>query len=126
MPDDFLDKEEALEHTAEAGGAAKSRVEELLERAIDTLEHQTEHLSHMATDLAELRLQRAAEQVPEAARTGVNDVVDTAGAAGDVAAKSIDVPLAASEDVIHDAGETAQTASEDVKKAKRLAFRKRR
>lgn len=125
MPDEFLDKEEAVEHTAEAGGAAKSRVEELLERAIETLEHQTEHLSHMATDIAELRLQKAAEEVPAAARTGVNDVVDTAGAAGNVGAKAVDVPLAASEDVIHDAGETVQAAKEDVKKARKI-FKRRR
>lgn len=125
MADDFLNKEEAVQHTAEAGGSAKSRVEELLESLGNTLAGVAENTSKMAEHLASLQIQKAAEDVPHTAREGVNDTVDTAGAAGDVGAKAIDVPLAASEDVIHDTAETVNAANKDVVKAKKM-FGKRR
>jgi hypothetical protein len=129
MPDDFLDKElgkeEALEHTAQAGGAAKSRVEELLEQIGQTVTHLAENSSQMAADIAELKLQRVAEGVPHTAREGVNDTIDSVGAAGNVGVKAFDVPLAASEDVIHDAAETVKAADADVKRARKI-FKRRK
>lgn len=125
MADDFLDKEESLEHTAESGEAAKSRIEELLEAMGTTLAGVAENTSRMAEHLATLQLQKAAEDVPHTAREGVNDTIDTVGAAGNVGAKAIDVPLAASEDVIHDASETVKAADADVKRAKKI-FKKRK
>lgn len=129
MPDDFVDKElhkeEALEHTAEAGGAAKSRIEELLETMGQTLAGVAENTSRMAEHLATLQVQKAAEDVPHTAREGINDTIDTVGAAGNVGVKAVDVPLAASEDVIHDAAETVKAADADVKRAKKM-FKRRR
>jgi hypothetical protein len=125
MADDFLDKEESLEHTAEAGGAAKSRVEELLEQIGEMLGGLAENTSRMAEHLATLQLQKAAEDVPATARETVNEGIDTAGAAGNVGTKAIDVPLAASEDVIHDTAETVNEAKKDVARARRI-FNKRK
>ncbi len=125
MPDDFLDKEESLAHTSNAGGAAKSRVEDLLESILTTLGGVTENTGRMAEHLSNLELQKAAEDVPHAAREGVNDTIDTAGAAGEVGAKAVDVPLAASEDVIHDAAESVKAAEKDVATARRK-FKRRR
>src|SRR5487761_65773 len=125
MEDDFLPKEEALEHTAESGHAAKSRVEELLEKVGETLGNVAENTKLMAEHLATLQLQRAAEDVPATARQGVDNTIDTVGASGDVAVKSVDVPLAASEDVIHDSAETLKAADKDVAKVRRI-FKKKR
>lgn len=125
MPDDFLDKDEALEHTAEAGEAAKSRVETLLEQFGETLTRVAENTARMADHIATLQFQKAAEDVPQAARETANDVIDTAGEGGDVAVKTVDIPLATAHDVIHDTAETAKIAHEDTKKVKKL-FRKRR
>lgn len=126
MPDDFLAKEEALEHTAEAGHAAKNRVEELLEQMGTTLSGVAENTAKMAEHLATLQLQHAAEDVPATAREAVNEGIDTAGSAGDVGIKAVDVPLAASEDVIHDTAETIKAADKDVKKARSIFKKKRR
>lgn len=126
MGDEFLDKEEALEHTAESGEKAKSRVEELLEKMGETLGGVAENTKIMAEHLATLQLQRAAEDVPATVREGVDKGIDTVGAAGNVGVKAVDVPLAASEDVIHDSAETVNEAKKDVAKARRIFNKKKR
>lgn len=125
MDDDILPKTEAVQHTADAGEAAVSRVESLLERVSETMGHVAENTKRMAEHLASLQLQKAVEDVPATAREGVNDTIDTAGEAGGVVTKAVDVPLAATEDVIHDSAEIAKSANEDVKKARKI-FKRRR
>lgn len=121
-----MSEQDLLQHTDNAGEKAVSRTEELLSHIASSLDNLTTGFGEMASHLSKLELQQAAERVPETARVAVDDGVDTAGAAGNVVAKSVDVPLAVSEDVIHDAGSTVKAADSEVKKTRKKLFKSKR
>lgn len=117
--------DEMLENTNDAGKKAVDRTEELLSQIVTSLDNLTSGFGEMASHLSKLEVQQTAESVPHIARTAVNDGMDTVGDATGVAAKGVDVPLAISEDVIHDAGEVTHDANEQVKKTRKKLFKKR-
>lgn len=122
--------EDELEHTADSGEKAVDRLDETLDRITATLDHLINNTDDIAKRLSKLELVQAAEKVPESARQGVNDAIETASSAGNVAAKSVDVPLAVTEDVIHDTGKSAseveKATKQEVARTRKLFKSKRR
>src|SRR5579872_3862101 len=105
-----MEEDEVVEHSEDAGEKVVNRTEQLLTEISGTLNKVVDGLGTVAEHLSKLELQKAAEAVPETARETVDQGIDAAGTAGDLAAKSVDVPLAVSEDVIHDTGESVKEA----------------
>jgi len=132
MDDEIAPKEELLEHTEDAGDKAVSRLEDLMRTLTESVTTLASNTSQIATHVAELKAHQAAQDVAHTAREGVNDTLDTVWEAGGTVTKAIDVPLATTEDVIHDAGEVpkiAEKATEEVvepTKKRRKFGRKRR
>lgn len=121
MPEDEL-----LAHTDDAGEKVVDRTQELLHQLAESVVNLNNGLGKLAQHVAHLEVQRAVENVPEIARTGVNDAIDTVGAGGEVAGKAVDVPLAISQDVIHDAGDVASDVKQDAVKTRKKLFRRKR
>jgi hypothetical protein len=125
---EIIDSE--LGNTQDAGEKAIDRVHGLLEQLSHSVNNLTENVGTLATHVAKLEVQKVVDDVPHGVREGVNDGMDTVGAAGGVVSKGVDVPLAVSEDVIHDTGEGIKETGEGVKqvevKTRRKLFRKRR
>jgi hypothetical protein len=132
MEDEIAPKEELLEHTEDAGDKAVSRLEDLMKTLTDSVTTLANNTSTIATHVAELKAHQAAQDTAHTARETVNDALDTTGEAGGTVVKAVDVPLATTEDVIHDAGEVpkvAEKATEEVvepAKKRRKFGRKRR
>lgn len=119
-----------LENTSDAGEKAVGRLDETLDRIALSLDNLTNNTKDIAERLTKLEIEKAAEKIPATARVAVDDGVETVGAAGNVAAKSVDVPLAVSEDVIHDTGNSAkeveQATKQEVARTRKLFKNKRR
>lgn len=122
-------KEELLEHTKDAGEKAVSRLEDLMKTLTDSVTTLANNTASIATHVADLKARQAAEDAAHTARETVNDTIDTVGEGGNVAVKAVDVPLATTEDVIHDVGEAPAAVSEvtnEVVPKKRRKFGRKR